>query len=218
MKVHGLILSPNVRKVIVALNAKGIAFDNIPVVPGTKTPEFLKISPMGLIPAIEDQEFAFADSGIILEYLEEKFPETSLMPDNPKDRALSRWYSEYGGTAVFPPCGAIFRQRAANPLFFKLPTDEEIVAKAIDETLPPVLDYLESQVPEEGFLFGALGSADISLISPFINAEYADYVIDAARWPKMAAYYKRGKAHPAVSATLAEEDKLRQAYTKGVEF
>lgn len=211
MKVHGLILSPNVRKVIVALNAKGIAFDNVPVPPGSKDPEFLEISPMGLIPAFEDGEFVFADSGIIIEYLEETFPENSLMPDNPKDRALSRWYSEYGGTAVFPPCGAIFRQRAANPYFFNLPTDEEIVAKAINETLPPVLDYLEGQVPEDGFMFGDLGSADISLISPFINAEYAEYEIDAARWPKMAAYYQRGKAHPAFSATLVEEDKVRKA-------
>ncbi len=211
MKVHGVIISPNVRKVVVALNAKGLEFGNIPVMPGTKTPEFLEISPMGLIPAFEDEGFAFSDSAIIMEYLDEKFLDNALMPSNPKDRALSRWFTEYGGSVVFPPCGALFTQRMANPYYFKIPTDEEVVAKAINETLPPILDYLEARAPGDGFLFGELGSADISIISPFINAEYGGYLIDEKRWPQMAAYVKRGKAHSAFAACLREEDKLRQA-------
>ncbi|KZL18641.1 Glutathione S-transferase [Pseudovibrio axinellae] len=211
MKVHGLIMSPNVRKVIVALNAKGIAFENIQVFPGTHTPEFLKISPRGMIPAFEDGDFAFSDSAVIMEYLEEKFPETSLMPSGPKNRALSRWFTEYGGSVVFPPCGTIFTQLMANPYYFKRPTDQAAVDDAITEKLPPILDYLESHVPDTGFLFGELGVADISLLSPFINAEYGGYEIDAAKWPQMAAYYQRGKAHPAFMSTLIEEDKLRQA-------
>lgn len=211
MKVHGVIISPNVRKVVVALNAKGIEFENIPVMPGTKTPEFLEISPMGLIPAIEDGDFAFSDSAVIMEYLDEKFPDNLLMPSNPKDRALSRWFTEYGGTVVFPPCGVLFRQRMVNPYYFKIPTDESIVAEVINQTLPPILDYLEARVPGEGFLFGDLGSADISIISPFINAEYGGYQIDEKRWPKMAAFVKRGKTHPAFVACLEEEEKLRQA-------
>ncbi|MGR3636292.1 MAG: glutathione S-transferase family protein [Shimia sp.] len=211
MKVHGLIMSPNVRKVIVALNAKGIAFTNVTVVPGTDTPEFLEISPRGLIPAFEDGDFAVSDSAVIMEYLEEKFPETKLMPANPRDRARSRWFTEYGGSVVFPPCGTIFMQMMANPYYYKRSTDHAAVDEAISETLPPILAYLEKQVPEAGFLFGELGIADISLLSPFINAEYGGYEIDAAKWPKLAAYYRRGKAHPAFAAPLVEEDKMRQA-------
>ncbi len=211
MKVHGVIMSPNVRKVVVALNAKGIEFENIPVMPGTKTPEFLEISPMGLIPAFEDGDFAFSDSAIIMEYLDEKFPDNNLMPSNPKDRALSRWFTEYGGTMVFPPCGALFTQRMVNPYYFKIPTDEAIVEKAINDTLPPILDYLEAHVPGEGFLFGELGAADISIISPFVNAKYGGYEIDKKRWPKTAAFVERGIVHPAFAASLREEEKLRRA-------
>jgi len=212
MKLHGIILSPNVRKVVVALNAKGIEFENIPVPPGTRSPEFLEISPLALIPAIEDGDFAFSDSAVIMEYLDEKYPDTPLMPSNSKDRALSRWFTEYGGSVVFPPCAVVFTQRVANPLYFKRPTDEGMVAKAINETLPPVLDYLEARVPNDGFLFGGLGSADISLISPFINAEYGGYQIDKKRWPRTAAFVERGKAHPAFAACLRDEEKLRQAF------
>ena len=215
MKVHGLIMSPNVRKVIVALNAKGIAFTNVPVVPGTDTPEFLEISPRGLIPAFEDGDFAVSDSAVIMEYLEEKFPETKLMPANPRDRARSRWFTEYGGSVVFPPCGTIFMQLMANPYYYKRPTDHAAVVEAISETLPPILDYLESQVPGTGFLFGDLGIADISLLSPFINAEYGGYVIDEARWPKMAAYMTRAKAHPAFVKCLEDEAAVRQSLMSG---
>ncbi len=212
MKVHGLILSPNVRKVVVALNVKGIEFENNPVLPGAKSPELLEVSPLGLIPAIEDGDFAFSDSAIILEYLDEKFPDTPLMPSNPKDRASSRWFTEYGGSVVFPACAVLYTQLVANPYFFKLPTDESKVAEAIDKTLPPILDYLEAHVPSEGFLFGGLGAADISLISPLINAGYAGYQIDTKRWPKIAEFVERGKAHPAFAACLRDEEKLRQTF------
>ena len=65
---------------------------------------------------------------------------------------------------------------------------ESVVEHALTTMFPPVLDYLESQVPSEGFLFGAFGLADISIVSPMINAQYGDYNIDRARWPKLAAF------------------------------
>ena len=54
MKVHGAALSPFVRKVLVALELKGLDYEQEDTLPGTQTPEFLKLSPMGKIPAFED--------------------------------------------------------------------------------------------------------------------------------------------------------------------
>ena len=80
-----------------------------------------------------------------------------------------------------------------------------MVAKIINKQLPPVLDYLETQVPVDGFLFGDFMMADMSLMSPFVNAAYAGYEIDADRWPVFTDFVARVQAHPVVSQVLAEE-------------
>lgn len=59
-----------------------------------------------------------------------------------------------------------------------------------------MLDYLEGQLPADGFLFGEIGLADISLASFFRNAAYARFQIDAARWPKTAAFVARAFEQP----------------------
>lgn len=215
MKIYGTILSPNVRKVIVALNLKNLEHEQIQVRPGTKTPEFLAISPLGLIPAFEDGELAISDSSIIIEYLDEQYPDTPILPTDPQDRARSRWLEEYGGSVLFPCCAAIFLERIANPLFFKQSTDENRVEEAINNKLPPVLDYLEVQVPSSDFFFGELGIADIAVVSPLINSGYADYRVDERRWPKLAAFIKRVVSHPAFVKALDAEQSIVAALKEG---
>jgi glutathione S-transferase len=55
-------------------------------------PEFLKINPKGLVPALVDDDHVVTESNIIIEYLEDKFPDRSLMPQNPADRAHVRMW------------------------------------------------------------------------------------------------------------------------------
>ena len=71
-------------------------------------------------------------------------------------------------------------------------TDPEILERTLQHDVPHVLDYVESQVPAEGFLFGGgLSVADISLATFFRNAAYARFRVDAARWPRAAAFVGR---------------------------
>ncbi len=214
MKVHGTILSPNVRKVVVALNVKGLNYELNSVLPGMMPPELLAISPRGLIPGFEDGDFRISDSTVIIEYLEDQYPDTPLMPPGAQARARSRWLTEYGGSAVFPACRAIFLQRVANPYMGTIPTDESIVEHTINELLPPILDLLESRAPRAGFLFGDIGMCDISVVSPLINAEYGSYAVDDSRWPKLAGLVSRAKAHPAFAKCLAAEREILTAFMK----
>ena len=69
-----------------------------------------------------------------------------------------------------------------------------------------MLDYLETQLPAEGLLFGGLTTADISIASFFRNAEYAGYRIDAEHWPKTAGFVARVLALPAFEALKRYED------------
>lgn len=207
MKVYGARVSPFVRKVLTVLELKALAYEQVDVFPGMTSPDYLKISPLGKIPGFEDDGLAVSDSTVICEYLEERYPTVATLPASPVERARARWLEEYADTKVVELCGGIFFERVLKPMFFKQPTDDAKVQKNIDELLPPVQDYLESQLPKAGFLFGDFGRVDISVVGPFINASYADYVVDATRWPTLAAYVERVKQQPVVAKVLQLEAK-----------
>ena len=208
MKIHGAVISPNVRKVLAVLNLKALDYEQIHVLPGTQTPEYLAISPRGFIPAFEESDFHTADSTVIAEYLEEKYPDITIFPSSFEDRARSRGLTEYAGSVVFPCCATLFNECIVKPNYYKQAKNEEAVENAINNRLPAVLSYLEAQMPETGFLFGDFGLADISIVSPLINAEYADYFVDKNRWPKLADFVNRVKEHPAFATCLQAEEEL----------
>jgi glutathione S-transferase len=62
-------------------------------------------------------------------------------------------------------------------------------------------------VPEDGFIFGEFTLADLSIASPFFNASYAGYDVDASRWPALAGLIARVKSQPQVAAVLEKEAK-----------
>lgn len=206
--LHGASASPFVRKVLVALAVKELPYEQIQQIPFIKDPEYRKINPLGKIPTLQDEEITICDSTVICEYLEDRYPSPPLYPDNSIDKARARWYEELGGTRVAELAAGIFFQRFMRPKVLKQETDEALVEKIINKQLPPILDYLESEVPADGFLFGDFMIADMSLMSPFINAGYADYEVDAERWPTFVDFMARVKAQPIVARTLEAEATL----------
>ena len=55
-------------------------------------PEFLKINPKGLVPALDHDGNIVVESNIIIEYLNEAYPEPPLLPADPASRANARWW------------------------------------------------------------------------------------------------------------------------------
>lgn len=209
MKVlHGASASPFVRKVLVALKVKNLPYEQIQQMPFTRDEAYLKINPLGKIPTLQEGDLTICDSTVICEYLEETCPEPPLYPANPADRARARWYEELGGTRVAELAAGIFFQRFMRPMVLKQETDEALVEKIVTRQLPPILDYMEAQVPGEGFLFGDFMMADLALMSPFVNAGYAGYEPDPARWPRFTDFIARVKAVPVVNEVLDAEAAL----------
>ena len=143
------------------------------------------------------------------------YPGHPLLPADPQDRARARWWEEYADTRlgdVF--IWALFYQKVVRPLVWGEPSDEARIAQALDEDIPFECDFLERELPAEGFLFGEIGIADISIATIFRNGAYAGFTPDPARWPKLAAYIERTLAHPSIAALLAYEDVQRSAEIK----
>ncbi len=80
MIIYGSSISPFVRKVLVALNEKGIRYEHRPVAPQAEDADFRAASPMGKIPAIDHDGFRLADSSAILDYIEHLSPQPALIP------------------------------------------------------------------------------------------------------------------------------------------
>ena len=72
------------------LREKGITTD-IQNVDGKKVPEdLIALNPYASIPTLTDRELVIYDSGVIIEYLDERYPHPPLMPVSPVDRAKIR--------------------------------------------------------------------------------------------------------------------------------
>ena len=205
MKLYGANASPFVRKALAVLAIKQLPYEHIPSMPFSGDQELAKVSPLSKVPALVDGDLNIADSKVICRYLESAYPEIPVYPTDPQQRARADWLEEYGGTVLAESAAGIFFQRFMVPNVFKRPVDEEAVNKIINENLPPILDYLEGQIPAEGFIFGDLTVADIALASPFVNAGYAQYTIDASLWPKLSALVERVKAHSVMIPLLKAE-------------
>lgn len=205
LKIYGVHGSPFVRKVFIALDIKGVDYEVVKQMPFAKDPEYRRINPLGKIPTLVDGDLTLGDSKVICQYLEEAYPEPALYPKGVKERAKAVWYEDLCGGRVSELAGGIFFQRFMRPLAFKQDPDEELLAKIIEEDLPPLQDYLEAQIPEDGFVFGDFSMTDLSIVSPFINASYAGYEVDASRWPQLAALIAKVKAEPHVKAVMEKE-------------
>jgi glutathione S-transferase len=212
MIVHGSSISPFVRKVLVVAAEKGLAVENKPTGLGPKSDEFMAISPFGKIPAFEDGDYKLCDSSAIVHYLDAAYPVHPMIPADAKERGRVVWFDEYADTIMFAAFAPIFWNRALAPRL-KMPVDEAAAAIAEAEAVPPVLAYLESVAPEAGgYLVGnSLSLADIAVCGPLVNGSYGGLTVDAAKYPRAAAYTSAILARPSF-VTLIAADKAMMGF------
>lgn len=207
--VVGSYLSPYVRKVLVCLASKGVAYEIDPIVPFFGDDRFTALSPLRRIPVLVDGDVALSDSTVVCQYLEDRHPDPPLYPADIARRAWARWLEEFADTRmgdVF--IWRLFNQVAIRPGVWGEKGDRELMARTLERDVPDVLDYLEGQTPADGFLFGAPGIADISIAAFFRNAAFARFAIDAARWPRAAGLVSRTLALPAFVDLARYEDAI----------
>ena len=206
IKLYGVPLSPFARKALLVLDYKKLEYDNVPTFPGDESPEFRAISPLGKIPVLEHDGFTIPDTSVINRYLDRIAPEKSIYPSDPQLEAQACWLEEYADSRLVEVCAGLFRERLLNPKMFNQPTDEAVVQNILDTTMPECLAYLETVVPESGYLVGdSLSIADIAVTTCFIQARYGDFDVNGAVAPKLRNYLDRAFAAPLVVKRLEAE-------------
>lgn len=77
-------------RVRMVLAEKGVAVQILDVEPGLNSGKLAEINPYGVLPTLIDRDLLLYEPGVIMEYLEERYPHPPLLPVYPVARANSR--------------------------------------------------------------------------------------------------------------------------------
>ena len=208
-KIIGALPSPFVRKVIALCTLKGVPFEVDPVIPFFGNDDFSKLNPLRRVPVFVDDQVTLADSTVICEYLEDRYPEPHAFPRTPAQRAQARWLEEYADSRLADICiWKIFYPTVVKPHVFGATRDPDAVARVVREELPEALAYLESHAPEQGFLFGDISVCEIALAVHLRNLRWARVELQPSLAPKALAWLGRVEAHPSLARVSEIADRV----------
>ncbi|HEB28976.1 MAG TPA: glutathione S-transferase family protein [Porticoccus sp.] len=145
MKLYSVPHSPFASRVRIQIYAKNLPVEII-APEGFRTPEYKKVNPTGKVPALDIGDMVLPESAVIMDYLEEQFPETPLLPQDSKERALVNLFCRVPDTYISPALFPLFGQ-----VFQKTMSDEEIAGHiSTMKTQLALLDQLFSDYGREG--------------------------------------------------------------------
>jgi glutathione S-transferase len=174
-----------------ALRHVGVAFDEVvvPLRADATTPEILKYSPSGRVPALAIGETVIWDSLAICETLNERHPEAQLWPAEPATRAVARAYA-----AEMHSGFADLRDQLSMDFVRRLPLPP--LRETTKAQIARILDAWERALGQsgEGFLFGKFSVADC-MYAPVVS-RFTTYGVTVS--PRVQAYLDRMMALPAM--------------------
>ncbi|MBC3435174.1 maleylacetoacetate isomerase [Pseudomonas sp. BW16M2] len=182
-------------RVRIALALKGLDYQALPVnlLKGEqRDADYLAINPQGRVPALRlESGELLVQSPAIIEYLEEAFPQTPLLPRGPEARARVRGVAAIIGCDIHP----LHNVSVLNQLR-QLGHDEAQVNQWIGHWISQGLAAVEQLIGDEGFCFGATpGLADVYLIPQLYAAER--FNIDLGGYPRIRRVAALAEQHPA---------------------
>ena len=162
------------------------------------SPEYLRVHPLGQLPALDDDDVHMFESGAIVEYLVERYDTGKLAPKvGSPERAVFLQWCHFAEASLMREMGDIMKHR------FLLPEPKRIA---------PMVDYarnefrrrlavLETALGErEHILAQGFSAADIMLDYPLMLAERAQELPE--EFPKVRAYHARLKQRPGYQKAL----------------
>jgi glutathione S-transferase len=173
---------PFCARVRITLAEKHVEFEAIEVDLTDRPAWIYEKNVTGRVPVIEEDGWLLPESAVIMEYLEERYPEPALLPADPADRALARLW--------------IFRHDDLAKPFYGLWRKEDGAAERLDEQLA----RLDASLELRPWLGGSeYGLADIAYV-PWILRARDMLGVEYDSFPALSAWLDRLLERPAVAA------------------
>ncbi|MCS6925021.1 MAG: glutathione S-transferase family protein [Candidatus Binatia bacterium] len=212
MKLYNLMLSNFASKSRIAIYEKGLNVEMVDPPGGLGSAEYKKINPLGKVPALLlDNGQLIAESEIINEYLEDKFPEKPLLPKDAEGRARVRSFTRFHDLYLEPPLRALF------PKLFGQQLDDKFIQEKVTE-VNNRLDQLEAMLSSPWAAGEMFSLADAALaptmffMSNFLPQFGSKGPFDGR--PKLKAWWDRVQEQPSVKRVLGEQQAALQAMMK----
>lgn len=105
MKLYSYFRSSAAYRVRIGLNLKSLAYETVPVhlvKNEQQSEDYLNLNRSALVPTLVDGDLTLSQSLSILEYLDEQYPETKLLPNDVKERAKIRAFAQAIACDIHP--------------------------------------------------------------------------------------------------------------------
>ena len=206
LKLYTLSRSSASYRVRIALNLKGLKYEPITKILGKgehRTPEYLAVNPQGLLPALEIDGVVLSQSLAIIEYLDERYPNPRLLPEDPLDRARVRSLA----LAIAGDIHPINNLRVLNYLRNELGQSEEAVNTWYRHWVSEGFRGLEVELrrysSNRRYCYGdTLSLADVCLVPQMFNARRFD--VDLTPFPTIEAISRHLESIPEFAAARPE--------------
>lgn len=161
LRLYRIPFSTNVERVALALAHKEVDVEWVDIDPEDRS-EVVRVSGQELVPVLVAGERVLTDSPVILEYLEERFPERPLYPDDPARRAELRTFIDWFNRVwKRPPNLLVAEELKAEP-------DPDRIAQ-LAQRIADALPLFEDLLAGRDYLFGdELSAADV-IAFPFLK-------------------------------------------------
>ena len=210
IKVCGFRLSNYHNKVLIALMEKGIPFEEDASVKPSQDEAYLAKSPMGKVPYLEADGTRLCESEVILEYLEEAYPQKPLLPGDPLARAKVREL-----VTVIELHLELVARRLYPGVFFG-GTTSEATKQSVEKDLAKGTRALKALAKFDPFIAGkeltladCAAAVHLPLVSLSTKLAYGRDFLEGL--PQVKPYLKMLGGRPAVARVNADRKAVQEA-------
>jgi glutathione S-transferase len=164
-----------------------------------KSPEYMKVHPLGQVPALEDSTGVLLESGAICLYLADKYPEKKLAPAlGTHERGEYYQWSMFALATLEPSLVTI----AMHTRFLPEAERQPALVERAKQQLQPALKVLEGHIGRREFIVGnAFSVADVLTAATLSWGQSMGVLSD---FPGLQAYTKRHLERPAAKRAYAD--------------
>lgn len=214
MKMYGALASPYVARVAMFADLKGIDLPMEPAPGGMGSDEYRRFNPTGKIPSLAAEGLCIAESTVICEYLESRFPEPALVPAEPVAQAQTRMVARMTDLYVAPHNTPLSRMRQPED------RDQAIIDQQAAQ-FAQGFSYLEHFMGPGPFAVGTEPTLGDCALAPFIGmlkrtvfANFDEVSDPTTGDGRLADWWQAALEHPVCRRNIDAYDEALESFLK----